>query len=327
MQINDYVKNLATYYSSQNSVYQIKQKLEDFDAFNNHKNSGEITINHINNYLVFIDDRFNTKIQSSDRYENIGTPDRPRKTVSQRTKQLFLSAIRQFLMQAKEFNTANEVLVLRRRFKKAPQRLPVKLNVDETKKLVESAIKLGQNRKEGLTNKYIVLFLLDTGMRRAELCSINPNDIRFSEIKNSEGIYKHTIIGKGNKERVIYFHNALLLNYFRELHPINSMKSCLFERYNHKSKQEEIIPFPPQYVWMLVKDASRLAKITRNGIAVSPHKLRSTYITEFVRKLGIEKAQRAAGHSSIATTKIYTVDEEPDEKKIPDLTKKLIEVK
>ena len=321
MKISDYLNNINTFYDSPKSVEQIKYKLEDFDKFIGHKDSDEIAIDDITNYLIFADKRFLHKIETND-YENKGTTDRPRKTISHRTKLATLSAFRQYLMYSKNFELANEILVLRKKFKKIFKRFPVQLTETETKNLLHEAEKIGSTSQEKLTNKYIVFFLIDSGMRRAELCSINPEDIDRKQFDNA--IYSHRIKGKGNKPRLIYFHSEVLKFYFKELYPLNTIKNRLFEQINKKSKELKIEPFKPHYVWLLVKKAAKNAKIKRDDIAISPHKLRSTYITAFVKKAGIIRAQEAAGHSSIATTKDYTVAEKPTEKQIPNLTKNLL---
>lgn len=55
--------------------------------------------------------------------------------------------------------------------------------------------------KESLRDYCIITLFLNCGMRLSELVGLNINDINFNESKMK-------LLGKGNKERYIYFNNA-----------------------------------------------------------------------------------------------------------------------
>lgn len=76
--------------------------------------------------------------------------------------------------------------------------LPKYLTLEQSEKLLDSASNSG---KESLRDYCIITLFLNCGMRLSELVGLNINDINFNESKMK-------LLGKGNKERYIYFNNA-----------------------------------------------------------------------------------------------------------------------
>lgn len=71
-----------------------------------------------------------------------------------------------------------------------------------------------------------------------------------------------------------------------------------------------VVPFPSARgpiseltLWAEVKEAAARAGLRR----VSPHRLRHTFATEYLRRGGnIRRLQQILGHESLASTQIYT---------------------
>lgn len=78
-------------------------------------------------------------------------------------------------------------------------RIPKHLNLEQAKEIQD--IFTLKNTKFPVRNNAIISLFLNTGMRVSELININLRDINFEKNQIS-------IIGKGNKERIVYFSNS-----------------------------------------------------------------------------------------------------------------------
>ncbi len=185
---------------------------------------------------------------------------------------------------------------------KIPKKLPVYLNLDESKRLLEAVENPSLNSKSSdkfiERNTAIITLFLNCGLRLGELIDININDIDFKE-------QKVRIRGKGNKERELFLNNACnkaIKNYLK-VRPIEDVpeeyKDALFlsERKNRISRRS---------VQYIVK--SELQKAGINTEKYSAHKLRHTAATLMYQHghVDIRALQKVLGHESIATTEIYT---------------------
>lgn len=148
-------------------------------------------------------------------------------------------------------------------------------------------------------DKAIFEMLYSSGCRVSELCSL-----KFSSFV--DGYKKARIIGKGNKERFVYFeHDALCaLNFY------------LLER--KKLLEDKKIEKDPQFIFLNQEGGHLtpggltwiLARYTSaEGINhhFSPHDFRHAFATALVNEgLDIRKVQALLGHSSVSTTQRYT---------------------
>ena len=79
------------------------------------------------------------------------------------------------------------------------ERIPKYLTLEQAKK-IQNIFTL-ENSKFASRNNAILSLFLNTGIRASELININLKDINFEKNQIS-------IIGKGNKERIVYFSNS-----------------------------------------------------------------------------------------------------------------------
>ncbi|MEW5759547.1 MAG: site-specific tyrosine recombinase/integron integrase [Candidatus Thermoplasmatota archaeon] len=170
---------------------------------------------------------------------------------------------------------------------KKPEPLPNYLSEEEAHRIIESA-------KENLRDYAIIVLFCYSGIRVSELCDLKVNDIDFNE-----KIIR--IRGKGGKERIVVV----------EEKAIEAIKNYLNDR---KGKEEIVFvgrkgPLTQREVQIVVKKYANIAKIKKK---VTPHVLRHTLATTLLRHgADIRFIQKILGHSSIATTQVYThVDEE-----------------
>lgn len=142
----------------------------------------------------------------------------------------------------------------------------------------------------------IITFFLNCGMRLSELCGIDLTDIKEDTIK---------ILGKGNKERIIYLNDACvdaLKNYltFRNTHKIDPQdRNALFLNRNGRR-------LGARRVEQIVDEQLKKAGLDRYGFSV--HKLRHTAATMMYQygNVDIRVLQEILGHSNLGTTQIYT---------------------
>jgi site-specific recombinase XerD len=174
---------------------------------------------------------------------------------------------------------------------KLKQALPKFLTLEQSIELL--------SKVEGETKErdYCILVLfLNCGMRLSELVGLNLSDV-------SHGASSIKIVGKGNKERIVYLNEACLeaIDRYIAVRPKNALvdKNALFI-----SKQRKRIS--PKTVQYIVK--KYLAEIELGGPGFSVHKLRHTAATLMYQHghVDIRVLKDILGHENLGTTEIYT---------------------
>lgn len=148
-------------------------------------------------------------------------------------------------------------------------------------------------QEHDVLEKCIMEVLYQTGMRKAELCGLifENVDIIGNELK---------VIGKGNKERVVPISEDLsvLLNSYLEIrNPQAEYQSFFFVNKKGKKLNEK-------FVYVVVN--KYLSLITTKE-KKSPHILRHSFATHVLDNgAEISKVKKILGHSSLASTQVYT---------------------
>ena len=175
--------------------------------------------------------------------------------------------------------------------------LPKYLSVSEAVQLLE-AIKGDTESKTVVRDYAIVCLFLNTGMRLSELVGLNLTsfDADLTYVK---------VIGKGNKQRVIYLNNAAraaLEDYLRiRLDPkfIRTSDTALFLSGREKRISNKTVQY---IVYKYLKLAGLGAK------EMSVHKLRHTAATLMYQtgNVDVRLLKEILGHEQLNTTQIYT---------------------
>ncbi|MBC8584348.1 tyrosine recombinase XerC [Youxingia wuxianensis] len=141
----------------------------------------------------------------------------------------------------------------------------------------------------------ITTLFLNCGMRLSELVGINTYDLRENTIK---------LLGKGNKERVIYINEACQ----------KALDAYLAVRIQPKSAEHKYALFlssrgtriTPRRVEQIITYCLKQAGL--DGQGYSPHKLRHTAATLMYQhgEVDIRVLKEILGHTSLSTTEIYT---------------------
>ena len=170
---------------------------------------------------------------------------------------------------------------------KLEKTLPNYLNYDDLEKLLNYP---DISNKYGLRDALILEMLYSTGVRVSELANIRLNDIDFND-------RKILILGKGNKERYVYYGSKcekLLDKYLKMYHRDSSY--LLIGKKSDRLNEREIRS--------IVTDSAKKAGI---NIHVSPHTLRHTYATHMLNDgADLKSVGDLLGHESLSTTQIYT---------------------
>lgn len=273
--VNNFIEYLITErnYPQDTTVKNYRIDLLQFQEFlnNNNLNYKNLTKDDIRLYLKYLDN-LNYKNTSVSRH---------------------LSSIRSFYSYL-----VNQGIIKNNIFKnisspKKEKKLPNFLQYSEIEKMLNTC---DINTPLGVRNRLIIETLYDTGIRVSELTNIKIEDINLSkkEIK---------ILGKGNKERIVYFGDY-------EIELLN--KYLLFDR------QEILKDKDNNYLFL-----NHLGnKLTDRGVRliidktietaclkhkISPHTLRHTFATHLLNEgADLKSVQELLGHSSLSTTQIYT---------------------
>lgn len=139
-----------------------------------------------------------------------------------------------------------------------------------------------------LRDELLVEFLYATGLRRNETVGVRVSDINFAD--NSV-----RVIGKGNKERRVYFTPACaaLLRRYIDIRP-QTIGGHLFVTQTGRQITHWTVN-------LVVKNI-----FSRHGIHGSAHTLRRTYATTLYKNgMDIYKIQKLLGHGDISTTQRY----------------------
>lgn len=170
--------------------------------------------------------------------------------------------------------------------------LPKFLSLNESLRLLEAS-----DSSDSLRNYCIITLFLNCGMRLSELVGINISDIDFYERRLK-------VLGKGNKERMVYLNSACMnaLNRYLEVRKENKKASA--EPALFISNQNKRIS--KRRVQQIVEDTLKSAGLDGKGITT--HKLRHTAATLMYQygDADVLTLKELLGHASVSTTEIYT---------------------
>ena len=239
----------------------------------------KITVSDIFDFLSYL---------ANDRTPNPDSPT-PEYGISPAARARKLSALKSFYkyltVRTKQL-TENPVADLE--YPKLRKSLPKYLTLEQSSKLLRAVS--GQNQ----TRDYAILMIfLNCGIRRSELVGLNITDVYEDRIR---------VIGKGNKERFVYFGDACRKAIDAYLPERNKMvltdNRALFGSRNGNRISTDA-------VHALVKKA--FLKAGLDATQFSAHKLRHTAATMMLAGgVDVKTVQEVLGHENLNTTQIYT---------------------
>lgn len=169
------------------------------------------------------------------------------------------------------------------------------LNLEQLEKLF---IVPDTSRTIGLRDRTILEILFSTGLRVAELASLNREQLR---IKNTSKDLEISIVGKGDRPRTVYF-SEKAVNWLRKyLETRKDNNKAVFINYKGRSPGSRL---SIKSIERTVKGCAILAGLP---IITTVHTLRHSFATDLLMKgVDLRTVQEFLGHKNIATTQIYT---------------------
>jgi len=225
---------------------------------------------------------------ASDRTANPDSP-MPEYGISPSSRARKLSAIKSFYkyltVRTKQL-ADNPVADLE--YPKLRKSLPKYLTLEQSAALLKAVS--GPNEKRDYA---IVMLFLNCGIRRSELVGLNLSDVYEDRIR---------VIGKGNKERFVYFGAACrkaIDNYLPERNKkvLSDNRALFGSRDNNRISVTAVHRLIKKYLLMAGLDADQF----------SAHKLRHTAATMMLSGgVDVKTLQEVLGHENLNTTQIYT---------------------
>lgn len=162
-----------------------------------------------------------------------------------------------------------------------PQTLHRILSQDELDQIFQSESVAGSSELS-VRNRALLSFMLDTGVRLSEVAGLKDSDIH---LRDNEA----KIRGKGGKERMVYFSDAVA----------TYLQRWIAVRGESTEPTFWLAPAGVRQVFKRLKAELGLEVFT-------PHQMRHTALTMMVRNhADLHTVKRIAGHASVTTTESY----------------------
>lgn len=184
---------------------------------------------------------------------------------------------------------------------KLGRRLPKAISIDDVTKLLDASGPEAHNSADvdpvRLRDRALLELLYATGARVSEVVNLDLDDLLDPTLVR--------LLGKGSKERVVpvgSFAQSAIQAYLTRTRPalaaLGKSTPALFlnQRGGRLSRQS---------AWQIISDAAQAANLSGE---ISPHTLRHSFATHLLEGgADVRVVQELLGHSSVATTQIYTL--------------------
>jgi len=178
------------------------------------------------------------------------------------------------------------------------KKLPAVLEPEEAQKLLSIPNK---RYITGIRNKAILALMLNMGLRVSEVVNLKPGDLNLTKRK------LRVVNGKGGVDRdlIIPEYTAELLKEWKKARPKGSRYffTTIKEKNGGQFASSKGSQLSARYIQFMVKRYAKKAGIDKD---ITPHTLRHTFATDFIRQgQNVMKLKKILGHSDISTTQIY----------------------
>jgi tyrosine recombinase XerC len=175
------------------------------------------------------------------------------------------------------------------------KRLPVFLREEQIDLLMQVP---DRSTPAGLRDRAALEMLYATGMRVSEIVSVNVRDIHG-------GAEEIRVMGKGSKQRIVLMGSAAreaLADYLSAGRPVLAAKSDV--KCDALFLNQQGTRLTDRSVRRIV---NKYIESVSDSLKISPHTMRHTFATHLLAHgADLRSVQELLGHSSVATTQIYT---------------------
>ncbi|KGJ72356.1 recombinase XerC [Cryobacterium roopkundense] len=181
---------------------------------------------------------------------------------------------------------------------KLAMRLPKAISIEQVAALLAATD--GDDLLQ-LRDKALLELLYATGARVSEVVSLNVDDV-LAEVLDEEVV---RLTGKGDKQRIVpvgSYARSAINAYLVRARPLLSARGAATPALFLGVRGQRV---SRQNAWLIIRAAAERAGLS---VAVSPHTLRHSFATHLLAGgADVRVVQELLGHSSVATTQIYTL--------------------
>ena len=177
---------------------------------------------------------------------------------------------------------------------KLPSRLPKAITVEQMASVLAATDGDGLQQ---LRDKALLELLYATGARISEAVDLNVDDVFEEDVVH--------LFGKGGKQRIVplgSYARAAIDAYLVRARPTFAARGTATPALFLGVRGQRV---SRQNAWLIIRAAAERAKL---GIEISPHTFRHSFATHLLSGgADVRVVQELLGHSSVATTQIYTL--------------------
>jgi integrase/recombinase XerD len=177
---------------------------------------------------------------------------------------------------------------------KLPSRLPKAITIEQMSAVLAST---EGEAPQQMRDRALLELLYATGARISEAVALNVDDVIDSDVVR--------LFGKGGKQRIVplgSFARTAIDEYLVRVRPLLSARGVATPALFLGLRGQRV---SRQNAWLIIKAAAERAQL---GIEISPHTFRHSFATHLLSGgADVRVVQELLGHSSVATTQIYTL--------------------
>lgn len=177
---------------------------------------------------------------------------------------------------------------------KLAMRLPKAITIEQMASVLAAT---DGDEIQSLRDKALLELLYATGARISEAVALNVDDVIDGDIVR--------LFGKGGKQRIVpvgSYARSALDNYLVRARPTFSARGVATPALFLGARGARV---SRQNAWLIIRAAAERAQL---GVEISPHTFRHSFATHLLSGgADVRVVQELLGHSSVATTQIYTL--------------------
>ncbi|MCU1585551.1 MAG: tyrosine recombinase XerD [Microbacteriaceae bacterium] len=178
-------------------------------------------------------------------------------------------------------------------------RLPKAITIEQMTAVLEAA---SGDDVQSLRDRALLELLYATGARISEAVDLNVDDVLGSEGSSVDVV---RLLGKGGKQRIVplgSFARSAIDAYLVRARPLLSTRGKATPALFLGIRGQRV---SRQNAWLIIRSRAEQARL---GIEISPHTFRHSFATHLLAGgADVRVVQELLGHSSVATTQIYTL--------------------